>query len=1463
MAYPRKIDHWGKLQCLPYGNSADARTVAAEHKLDDGLQVHRIFDKDDNSDAGAVRIAFVYESDEEDCAKIVARCAQRTLLNHKVNKLEYIYAIKVPEHESYFAIVCDYLYAIEPDVVIVVSRDIMRKLNPPKAYDGVDMLQLINRLHTIRWDDVDYPTVVTMPDNEVLMCTEDGKVAKEAASRLGEWVGALTVALRKCNLYTIDVANYTYETITTLDRFEVFMDALYAAKLVSIDTETDNLNRIVNKLGTIQFAFDGDKAWVLPMHHPESPFSPKQMEYICGELREYFEHVKDTLHIYVNAKFDLIQLFRDLKLRWYAADTWDCQGGEYCLQENRKFRTVKLVNWTTGKDVLSAYSLAQLTLEYGCTAYLSGNMGKEDRGNIFGTPLKDVSQYGGKDTVIPFQMYHLQMQEFQSRGPAYRRCATIVRKQFSSMIRSFVEMESTGMLVDKAYLIKEVASEGAFVKARKQARDEIYAMESVIAANALLVQRDVGPDLFGRNAVDNWVFDIDKTEHQCLLFFEVLKLEPVKIGKSGNPSVDKAFKDKYAPLDDSGKLLEDIAVPEVAMFRDYSELKHLYNTFLKGFLEKFYDNIDMRKDGKLRPSFKFLQIVTGRTGAEKPSLQQVPSRSKLAKAIKRQFIAAEGQLIIACDASAAEVRNWGIASNEPNMIRSFGNILQKRKEFRLLDTVADPKAWEDTFKALDPHRQNCLTGDALVDSDRGLLRMDDPRLEGAMVMGRLGPAKVAKHICNGERPVYELKTKGGRCIKVTAYHQFPVFDRNKGEFTWKPLRAIKAEDYVMWRHDVIEHTSTLKLMLKHYPNRVKGGITKHIKLPRKMTPELAYFIGLVLSEGSIRKSYSYLDGNDSKSPWTGVEFTNSDPILLDVFEQGLRLFGLEHKRVLKAKKGKECRIVGVGTKHTKDAFKICAGSTDLVYMLDQLGVQKETQKEGLPCHSISLPWAILEADDKCKIAFLSAYMDGDGCATRKTYPCWSTTSKAMVQGLALLAQSVGIETRVIYGSGKGRYGIVHTVNIVGDIADTARILNACMLSKQIPGEDYRKGRWLLPADYWRKGMRPIKRGAKNIPIWKAKDGTEFTDAKSTANNYLEKVDHLNFYDTYAHIERVKKVLRRINPIYTKKWKAIQDNNWNGDQVASIEYIGKEKVYDLSIAEGYDPSFTANGLVVHNCKLFYGVEPLDVPKSMRSKVKTLVFGTVYGMSAMRLAITLKITEEEAQELIDLLFEKFPDGTLYITETHATGAKYLTVVSGIGRVRHLWGYLHTNYGVYGAMDRRGVNSKIQSIASDEVCEGNYQTQRLRWHYFWSQDLPLRFRIGNAVHDSSVAYSNIATIPIVTYLMEHGYTTAVYQSYLENYGMEFPVGLEMDFEIGANYGDMEGWNYRPETLRSTVEKAVKWQQDNLGYKVGKDAMAKFEHNLELIDDLRCQELRKLPANGVNTYMALTRKLAKECRF
>lgn len=106
---------------------------------------------------------------------------------------------------------------------------------------------------------------------------------------------------------------------------------LQERRLVSIDTETTSLRRLGNTVLTIQFGFDGVTGWVLPVAHPENPLSSKLLKKILAYLKDYFERGERSVHVYINAPFDLHQLVDLLKLRWYAHEVYDCQTGSFCF----------------------------------------------------------------------------------------------------------------------------------------------------------------------------------------------------------------------------------------------------------------------------------------------------------------------------------------------------------------------------------------------------------------------------------------------------------------------------------------------------------------------------------------------------------------------------------------------------------------------------------------------------------------------------------------------------------------------------------------------------------------------------------------------------------------------------------------------------------------------------------------------------------------------------------------------------------------------------------------------------------------------------------------------------------------------------------------------------------------------------------------------------------------------------
>ena len=124
------------------------------------------------------------------------------------------------------------------------------------------------------------------------------------------------------------------QVVDTIKKFDKMLSFLYKAKSVAIDTETDNLNRIDNRIVIIQFSVAKKNAFVLPLFHFETPFNKKELNYIVKKLREYFLTNENEYHLYANANFDIPVIRVGFGFPFYKTPIWDVQAGEYCFHPN-------------------------------------------------------------------------------------------------------------------------------------------------------------------------------------------------------------------------------------------------------------------------------------------------------------------------------------------------------------------------------------------------------------------------------------------------------------------------------------------------------------------------------------------------------------------------------------------------------------------------------------------------------------------------------------------------------------------------------------------------------------------------------------------------------------------------------------------------------------------------------------------------------------------------------------------------------------------------------------------------------------------------------------------------------------------------------------------------------------------------------------------------------------------------
>jgi DNA polymerase I-like protein with 3'-5' exonuclease and polymerase domains len=578
-------------------------------------------------------------------------------------------------------IIKNYIKLIErwkPEVVVFLGfQNFLRIWRPyvkttERSYTAEQLIMLRGRVIPTRIGQHTCNTVLSFSPRAV--ASQLYKDYKGSINLLGFTIEDFAAAIRNNNRYTVpEIDSSRHKIILTIEEFDKLYDKLLECRTPCIDTETDNLNRVKgNRLLVVLFCLDGKTAYLLPIHHPETPFLPNEIKYIIAKLRRYFEQCVSNYTTYHTAKFDITQFFTQLKLRYYNHRIYDIAVGEYFLDENRKFMRLE--------SVQGSYTLETIGAKYGALGYEDSPIKKSDRDRMADFSLADTLAYGDKDVIYLWHAARFQIAEAKRRGDDYSLFMESVCELGSDTILDFVEMETNGVLVDHKYLTSLMAPNSQLMLELDKLRAEFRQSKAVRAVNARLLKKQGVPegrasifsDHNGRND-DMWIFDVNKQEHQQELYFRELGIEPMEYRKDGGGKTNKAFLLEYKDT-----------VPEVALLEKYRQHDKLRNTYVMGLFKQLTKNPDHYWDNRLRAVYNFLMILTTRSSAQSPNLQNIPSRGPLAKIIKRLFICTLGYLLIKVDYSAHEVRGWANISGDHQIAAAFAEGMKLRLQIRLV-----------------------------------------------------------------------------------------------------------------------------------------------------------------------------------------------------------------------------------------------------------------------------------------------------------------------------------------------------------------------------------------------------------------------------------------------------------------------------------------------------------------------------------------------------------------------------------------------------------------------------------------------------------------------------------------------------------------------------------------------------------------------------------------------------------
>ena len=523
--------------------------------------------------------------------------------------------------------------------------------------------------------------------------------------------------------------------INTIDKFDKLMTVLERYDTMALDIETRNLTSYNNAVHTVQFAVNTEKGFVIPVDHPKGPFTDDERLYVKKKLRAFIgrrsEEGRKTF-VGANIKFDTRVLRAALKLNVIHHHVIDVTAGEALLDENiallpdaiRDHGQALMIPGDKQNKRWTPENLRAIYTSYENDFYYKAAFGKEQR-NLTALISPDdpaFLMYAATDVVAVLAIAQMQVDRAkvqrvyswqEQRFVPYDRLFTLHRLyHMGRQSHGLSTMEQHGSAIDLDYMISLTEPSSPLIAELKEVYKQLRSLKSVNAVNDELI-RGVGiatrGGLFSRATAGvtkvasksaGWLFSFNKPAHKKALFIEHLELEPLSFSeKTGEPTIDKAFLAKYAET-----------YPEAKLGQTIQEIQKLLSTYVVGWIKLLRADPDSISDKHFRAGYRFFHVVTGRLASFKPNHQNIPSRGRLAKLIKRMFRAAKGEIQVRADYSAHEVRMGGIAARDPKILKSFNAGLKLRQQ--LLVTIGEDeiKALEDKLKMEgDIHIQNVFT----------------------------------------------------------------------------------------------------------------------------------------------------------------------------------------------------------------------------------------------------------------------------------------------------------------------------------------------------------------------------------------------------------------------------------------------------------------------------------------------------------------------------------------------------------------------------------------------------------------------------------------------------------------------------------------------------------------------------------------------------------------------------------
>ncbi|PCJ68060.1 MAG: DNA polymerase I [Rhodobiaceae bacterium] len=412
-----------------------------------------------------------------------------------------------------------------------------------------------------------------------------------------------------------DLGSIAYETVTTLEALQPWIDAAFDQGELAIDTETDSLNAMQARLVGVCLALAPGKACYIPLQHGSGDgldFGDETPEQI--PLKQALAALKPLLEapsvnkIGQNIKYDLLVLKNHGLTMSPVEDTMLLS---YALDAGRHGH---------GMDELS-----QLHLEHKPIPFKEVVGTGKKQITFDQVPIDKATTYAAEDADVTWRLY----KALKPRLVAERK-TTLYETLERPLIPVLVDMEANGIKIDRAVLSR---LSGEFAQKMGAFEEDIYKL-----------------------ADQN--FNIASPKQLGEILFDKMGLPGGKKTKTGAWSTDAST------LDDLAASGHDLP-KKILEWRGLAKLKSTYTDALP-------EHIDANT-GRVHTSYSMAGTTTGRLASTDPNLQNIPVRTEDGRRIRTAFVADKGNKLLSADYSQIELRLIAHIADVPQLKQAFAD----------------------------------------------------------------------------------------------------------------------------------------------------------------------------------------------------------------------------------------------------------------------------------------------------------------------------------------------------------------------------------------------------------------------------------------------------------------------------------------------------------------------------------------------------------------------------------------------------------------------------------------------------------------------------------------------------------------------------------------------------------------------------------------------------------------------